>query len=234
MTDRPSTASTPSPRILDDPVEHEPQPSTPSPEGAEPREPRLDALGSNHVLRYHAEMIERWHDDPNLDCRAEARKVMEESSKLHRLLVAMGEREAALPEPPTPHNHNPAAQGLHSPATPDSAADGAVGGAQPFPLPCPYCDSPDGSKWHRPVCVEAALPEPSLDMERLQRISALQPEAVEMLRRHGFVMDRVGPLDDNATELDRWKMLAFSLYTDIVEASVTADHILEAWSDAAD
>lgn len=53
-----------------------------------PRPPLLDALGANHVLKAHAGMIARWQDDPNLDCRAEARKVMEQSDEIHRLLVA--------------------------------------------------------------------------------------------------------------------------------------------------
>lgn len=61
----------------------------------------------------------------------------------------------------------------------------------------------------------------------LERIRDLQPEAVATIRRHGFVFDKMGPLADDATELDRWKMLAFSLYTDLVEASTIAENLLE-------
>jgi hypothetical protein len=91
------------------------------------------------------------------------------------------------------------------------------------------CD-PDCPHWawstRRPQRV--AQERPPLDVERLRRISELQPEAVAVLRKHGFVMDKVGPLADDADELTRWKVLAFSLYSDIVEASTIADHILEA------
>lgn len=61
---------------------------------------------------------------------------------------------------------------------------------------------------------------------RLEQIRDLQPNAVAYLRRHGFVMDKVGPLAEDATELDRWKVLAFSLYTDLVEASTVAESLL--------
>ena len=66
-----------------------------------------------------------------------------------------------------------------------------------------------------------------LNMDLLRRIQHLQPSAVAYLRRNGFVMDVVGPLAEDAGELDRWKVLAFSLYTDLAEASTLAERILE-------
>ena len=49
-------------------------------------DPLLDAFGANHVLRALAHGIVRWHDDPNLDCQAEARKIERESERLHEAL----------------------------------------------------------------------------------------------------------------------------------------------------
>lgn len=80
-----------------------------------------------------------------------------------------------------------------------------------------------------PAAQPPAVTRPGTDLERIRD---LQPEAVEMLRRHGFVFDKVGPLTDDAAELDRWKVLAFSLYTDIVEASTIAEHIIEREAEA--
>lgn len=58
--------------------------------------------------------------------------------------------------------------------------------------------------------------------EALEQIAALQEEAVAYMRQHGFVIDVVGPLAPDATELDRWKVLAFSLYSDLCEARAIA------------
>ena len=59
-------------------------------------------------------------------------------------------------------------------------------------------------------------------MSALERIRDLQPNAVAYIRRNGFVFDKVGPLAEDASEVDRWKVLAFSLYTDLVEANMIA------------
>ncbi len=74
-----------------------------------------------------------------------------------------------------------------------------------------------------------STPAEALDpyIEHLQRIQDLQPNALAYMRSRGFVMDKLGPLSDDAPELDRWKVLAFSLYTDLVEASTHAERILE-------
>ena len=64
--------------------------------------------------------------------------------------------------------------------------------------------------------------------EALERIRDLQPAALGYIRRNGFVMDKLGPLPDDATELDRWKVLAFSLYSDLCEVSMEAERLLDA------
>lgn len=65
------------------------------------------------------------------------------------------------------------------------------------------------------------------DTESLQHIVALQPQALGYIQKNGFVMDKIGPLDEQATELDRWKVLAFSLYTDVCEAALIAENLIE-------
>ena len=69
-------------------------------------------------------------------------------------------------------------------------------------------------------------PLPDSELEWLQAIQDLQPNALAYMRSRGYVMDVVGPLPDDASELDRWKVLAFSLYTDLVQASTLAERLL--------
>lgn len=71
-------------------------------------------------------------------------------------------------------------------------------------------------------------PQDSGVVEALCRIRDLQPKAVAYLRANGFVMDVLGPLDSQSSELDRWKVAAFSLYTDLCEANAIAERVLEA------
>ena len=58
--------------------------------------------------------------------------------------------------------------------------------------------------------------------EALARISEIQPRAIAYVRGHGFVFDRLGPIPADADELTRWKVLAFSLYSDLCEADAIA------------
>ena len=52
----------------------------------------------------------------------------------------------------------------------------------------------------------------------LIKVRDRQPEALDTIKKHGFVFDNLD---------DRWQKLAFSLYTDLVELSHDATHILE-------
>ena len=63
--------------------------------------------------------------------------------------------------------------------------------------------------------------------EGLDKIKGLQPKAVDTFRRYGFVFDVIGPID-HPDELTRWKVLAFSLYTDLCEAEGEARALLAA------
>jgi hypothetical protein len=54
------------------------------------------------------------------------------------------------------------------------------------------------------------------EREALERIAQMQPETVDMLRRHGFVFDSIG------TEPGNWQHLAFTLYTTICEIDTIA------------
>lgn len=61
----------------------------------------------------------------------------------------------------------------------------------------------------------------------LEQIRDLRTKALGYIQEHGFTLDTVGPLTPDADEITRWKVLAFSLYTDLVEASNLAEHLIE-------
>jgi len=52
----------------------------------------------------------------------------------------------------------------------------------------------------------------------VEKVRNRQPEALAIIKKHGVVFDDLE---------DRWQKLAFTLYTDIVELSRDAEHILE-------
>lgn len=72
------------------------------------------------------------------------------------------------------------------------------------------------------------------DAERaLAKIQAVQPETVEMIRRHGFVFET--PLDrpdEFRTEAERWEKLAFSIYMRLCEIESVASVALSAGEQA--
>jgi hypothetical protein len=60
----------------------------------------------------------------------------------------------------------------------------------------------------------------------LQEIRAIQPAAMEMLRKGNYVFDR-SPVKPPVTEADRWQELAFCLYTDLCQANLICRQALE-------
>ena len=68
-----------------------------------------------------------------------------------------------------------------------------------------------------------AAPPVLPSVEVLRKIAGLQQKALGYIERYGFIFDRLGPLTDDSSELDRWKVLAFSLYTDLASASINAE-----------
>jgi len=54
-------------------------------------------------------------------------------------------------------------------------------------------------------------------LEALGKIEALQPCALVYIRENGYIFD--GDLKDPRNEIERWQKLAFSLYSDLCEAS---------------
>ena len=77
-------------------------------------------------------------------------------------------------------------------------------------------------RWAVPAAPDAGL------REALSKVQAFQPVALDYIRRNGFVINVVGPLTDESIELDRWKVLAFSLYSDLCEVNAEAEHALAA------
>lgn len=64
-------------------------------------------------------------------------------------------------------------------------------------------------------------------VEALQHVAQLQPDALAMIERNGFVFADIG------REPGNWQHLAFSLYTDLCEADHIARSALEIVSDLA-
>ena len=77
-------------------------------------------------------------------------------------------------------------------------------------LPCAYCDSPDGSKWHRLTCVEVtSLAAPAADGLDVKRLA----KALQSMNQHGWPWD--------PTAKDYWTLYAAAIaaaYLDSGEA----------------
>jgi len=65
------------------------------------------------------------------------------------------------------------------------------------------------------------VPDPSLAIEALERITQQQPRALGYIRREGFVFD------GNLVDYEGWKKLAFSLYSDLCEVDSIARNALK-------